>query len=61
MLTWVPTLKIGRDARTGRFITVIRARRRPRTTTVEMIRYRPRPAGVRNAGRKRRRRPHSKW
>ena len=61
MLTWVPVLKIGRDATTGRFISVARARCRPRTTVVETIRYRPRPVGVRNAAVKRRRRPHSKW
>ena len=61
MLTWVPTLKIGRDAVTGRFISVRAAHRHPQTTTVETIRYRPRSAGVRNAAIKRRRRPHSKW
>jgi len=29
--------KIGRDARTGRFISVCKARRRPATTTIETI------------------------
>jgi hypothetical protein len=61
MLTWVPVLKIGRDAVTGRFISVAEARSHPRSTVVEMIRYRPRPVGVRNAAVKRRRRPHSTW
>jgi hypothetical protein len=32
------TRKIGRDARTGRIISVNEARRRPNTTTVETIR-----------------------
>ena len=31
------TKKIGRDARTGRFIPVKEARRRPKTTVVETI------------------------
>ena len=31
------TRKIGRDARTGRFIPVKEARRRPKTTVVETI------------------------
>ena len=31
------TRKIGRDARTGRFISVREARRRPKTTVVETI------------------------
>jgi hypothetical protein len=30
--------KIGRDARTGRFISVAEARRRPATTVIETIR-----------------------
>jgi len=29
--------KIGRDARTGRFISVCQAKQRPRTTTVETM------------------------
>jgi hypothetical protein len=63
MLTWMPVLKIGRDATTGRFVSVAKARCHPRTTVVETIRYRPRPVGVRNAEtpRRRRRRPHSQW
>ena len=32
-----PTHKIGRDARTGEFITVKEAQRRPSTTVVETI------------------------
>jgi hypothetical protein len=32
------TIQIGRDARTGRFIPLRVARRRPSTTTVETIR-----------------------
>lgn len=31
------TVKIGRDARTGKFITVKEAKRRPSTTVVETI------------------------
>jgi hypothetical protein len=54
-LTWVPVVKIGRDAATGRFIPVAEAWRRPRTTVVERIRYRPRPVPVRQASNKRRR------
>ncbi|WP_423456069.1 hypothetical protein [Ottowia sp. VDI28] len=38
--------KIGRDARTGEFIPVREAQRRPATTTVETIR-RPAPAPAR--------------
>ena len=34
--------KIGRDARTGRFIAVARAKRRPATTTVETLKFRRR-------------------
>ena len=48
-LTWVPVLKIGRDAGTGRFIKVAEAQQRPRTTVVERIRYRPRPRPIRNS------------
>ncbi|GAH32431.1 unnamed protein product [marine sediment metagenome] len=33
--------KIGRDARTGRFITVEEAERRKKTTVVETIRTKP--------------------
>jgi hypothetical protein len=42
-LTWVPVLKIGRDAESGRFISVAEAQHRPGSTVVERIRYRPRP------------------
>jgi len=34
--------KIGRDARTGRFISIAAAKRRPATTTIETIRLRRR-------------------
>jgi len=34
----MPTRKIGRDARTGEFIPVREARKRPSTTVVETIR-----------------------
>jgi len=46
-LTWVPVLRIGRDAATGRFIPVAEALQRPGTTVVERIRYRPRPVPIR--------------
>ena len=46
-LTWVPVLRIGRDAGTGRFIPVAEARQRPRTTVVERIRFRPRQRPMR--------------
>jgi hypothetical protein len=59
MQTWVPVLKIGRDAVTGRFISVMDAQRRPRTTAVKVIRYRPRPVGGRNTAGKRRRHAYS--
>lgn len=36
------TRKIGRDAPTGRFIPVDKARRNPRTTTVETVKIKPR-------------------
>jgi len=55
MLTWVPVLKIGRDATTGRFISVLQARSQPRHTVVETIRYRPRPVSVRAVTKKQRR------
>lgn len=35
------TRKIGRDSRTGEFIPVEEARRRPSTTEVETIKYEP--------------------
>jgi hypothetical protein len=35
-------IKVGRDARTGRFICVKAARRRPNTTVVQRIRVRVR-------------------
>ena len=35
-------VKIGRDAKTGKFISVDKAERRPKTTVVETIRRRPR-------------------
>lgn len=35
--------KIGRDARTGEFITVKEAQRRPSTTIVETIKHTPPP------------------
>ena len=35
-------VEIGRDAKTGRFIPVDKAKRRPKTTVVETIRRRPR-------------------
>ena len=31
------TFKVGRDSKTGQFITVKEAERRPRTTTVERV------------------------
>jgi len=34
------THKIGRDAKTGRFITVKEAQRRPKTTVVETVKSR---------------------
>lgn len=37
-------IKIGRDARTGEFITVKEAQRRPSTTVVETIKRPPPPA-----------------
>jgi hypothetical protein len=35
------TRKIGRDAKTGKFMSVEKAKRRPSTTVVETIRTRP--------------------
>ena len=43
-LTFRPIRKVARDARTGRFISLAAARRRPASTVVETIMYRPRPA-----------------
>ena len=43
--------KIGRDARTGRFISVCEAKQRPRTTTVETITGFVRPTRRRRAAR----------
>jgi len=37
------TFKIGRDAKTGEFIPVKEAQRRPNTTTVETIKTPPKP------------------
>ena len=37
--------KIGRDAKTGEFITVEEAKRRPNTTTVETIKPPPKKKG----------------
>lgn len=37
------THKIGRDATTGRFITVEEARRRPQTTVVETVKTPAKP------------------
>jgi hypothetical protein len=39
--------KIGRDARTGRFISIREARRRPGTTVVEIVKLRIRSGRVR--------------
>ena len=43
--------KIGRDARTGRFISVCEAKQRPRTTTVETMTGFVRPTRRRRAAR----------
>ena len=43
-LTLRPIRKVARDARTGRFVPLSEARRRPATTVVETIKYPPRPA-----------------
>jgi len=56
MPTTIRVLQIGRDARTGWLIPVAEAHRRPRTTVVETIRYRPRPSGRSPWRRKRQRR-----
>lgn len=37
----VPTFKVGRDAKTGEFITVKEAKRRPSTSIVETIKVKP--------------------
>ena len=37
----VPTHKIGRDARTGQFMPVREAQKRPATTVVETIKHQP--------------------
>jgi hypothetical protein len=42
-LTKTTTTKIGRDARTGEFIPVKEANRRPSTTVVETIKRPPAP------------------
>ena len=34
------SIKIGRDARTGRFISIEEAKRRPSTTVVEIVKVR---------------------
>lgn len=39
--------KIGRDAKTGEFIPVKEAQRRPNTTVVETIKGKPKPKGRR--------------
>lgn len=39
--TATPSVKIGRDAKTGQFIPVREAQRRPSTTTVETIKLKP--------------------
>lgn len=54
MLTRMHILQIGRDAVTGRFIPVARARSRPSTTTVEVIRHRRRRVPTRTYAKKRR-------
>lgn len=43
-LTFRPIRKVARDARTGTFITLAEAHRRPSSTVVETVKYPPRPA-----------------
>ncbi len=51
--------KVGRDAVTGRFVSLYEARRRPASTVIETYKiptYNSRPAARRT-----RRRPHRRW